>query len=95
MAKQYLLNLTNGAYVVDEANAATVCSAIADSHPFVDICADLIGDGFLVQTVRLFTQHLISIVPVGPERASADAEATDGETRRGDVIALIPRRVAR
>jgi hypothetical protein len=56
------LILTRGAHRIDASTADQVTRAISEKQPFIDICADVLGDGLRFEKVRLFVGHVVAII---------------------------------
>jgi hypothetical protein len=62
MPPMFTVNLTRGAYVVNEPDAQTILDAVAKKEPHTLVRADILGDGIVFNAVRLVTAHIVSIV---------------------------------
>lgn len=84
MERSFTITLSNGAYVVGEADAERILAAVERNEPHTLVNADTFGDGLHMSAVRIVTQHVISVIE---NRAVAQQEHT-GRAERLHLRAL-------
>ena len=76
--------LTRGIYRVDDATEACILDAMNRGAQYVEIAADVIGDGARKDNLKLFVQHVIAIIDDGDEVQEDFGLADLGNVRRVD-----------
>jgi hypothetical protein len=71
---QYTVFLTQGTYVVDEADAERIRAAVAAGSPFVEVGIDLRCDGIVAHRAEIATSHVVTLVRV-PDARARDEDA--------------------
>jgi hypothetical protein len=81
---QYTVFLTKGSYLVDEADADRIRTAVASRSPFVEVGIDLRCDGVVAHRAEIATSHVVTLVRVPEARAAeepARAECAAGTAK--------------
>jgi hypothetical protein len=83
---QYTVFLTKGTYLVDEADAERIRTAVASRNPFVEVGVDLRCDGVVAHRAEIATSHVVTLVRVPDARAAEEPalgeHAADGGNRK-------------